>query len=316
MNFDVNSRLLLSVKHGSHAYGLNTPTSDLDIKGICIEPKEYFFGFAKNFEQHIQEASKGYENDLVIYSFKKFAKLATDCNPNIIEVLYGANEDILFCNKYGEELRAFRDNFLSLKARYTFAGFAHSQLKRIKTHRNWLLNPPKEPPSRKEFGLSETVTVTKAELGAFEALLNRDSVGELSKEALTLYTREKAFKNMKIQWDQYQNWKTTRNPARAELEAKFGLDTKHASHLIRLMRMCSEIMETGKVIVKRPDREELLAIRRGEWNYERVVEESDALEAKCEELYKTSKVLPKHPNINNIDAFVVDLTERFLSEFN
>ena len=26
---------------GSTAYGLNTKDSDIDIKGICIEPKEY-----------------------------------------------------------------------------------------------------------------------------------------------------------------------------------------------------------------------------------------------------------------------------------
>ena len=313
MNFDISSATILKVKHGSQAYGLATPESDLDVKGVCIEPLEYHFGFAKNFEQFIQESSKGYPEDLVIYSLKKFAKLAADSNPNIIEVLFGADEDILFCNEFGAELRDFRDNFLSMKARYTFAGFAHSQLKRIKTHRNWLLNPPKEPPSRKDFGLSEVVSVTKAELGAFEALLDRDSVGELSKEALTLYTREKAWKNMQTQWSQYQNWKATRNPKRAEMEARYGMDCKHASHLYRLMKMCSEIMELGKVIVRRPDRELILGIKRGEWSYERLIEETEALEAKCDELYKTSTVLPRAPDINKIDAFVVDLTSRYLS---
>ena len=46
--------LILLVTHGSHAYGLNTPTSDLDIKGIAIPPREYFLGFANSFEQAIQ----------------------------------------------------------------------------------------------------------------------------------------------------------------------------------------------------------------------------------------------------------------------
>jgi len=45
------------------------------------------------------------------------------------------------------------------------------------------------------------------------------------------------------------------------LEAKFGFDTKHAMHLIRLLRMAREILETGVVHVKRPDAEELSAIR-------------------------------------------------------
>src|ERR1039458_5020213 len=37
------------------------------------------------------------------------------------------------------------------------------------------------------------------------------------------------------QVDQYNGWKAQRNPKRAELEAKFGYDTKHAMHLVRLM---------------------------------------------------------------------------------
>lgn len=312
MSFNIESATILKVKHGSHAYGLNIEGSDLDVKGVCIEPKEYHFGFAKNFEQHIQEASKGYEHDLVVYSLKKFAKLATDSNPNIIEILFGEDSDILYIDKFGEELRSFRDNFLSLKARYTFAGFAHSQLKRIKTHRHWLLNPPTEPPSRKDFGLPAGAGVSKAELGAFEALVDRDMISELSPEALTLYTREKEYKNMKVQWEQYQNWKATRNPKRAELEEKFGYDCKHASHLIRLLRMCKEICETGKVVVKRPDREEILNIRNGGRSYDSILEEAEALEAECDRLYKVSIVLPKAPNINKIDDFVVDLTERYL----
>lgn len=315
MNFNVNDRLLLSVKHGSHAYGLNTPTSDLDIKGICIEPKEYFFGFAKNFEQHIQEASKGYEHDLVIYSFKKFAKLATDCNPTIVECLFVQDQDILFCNSYGQEIRDFRQNFLSSKAKHTFLGFAHSQLKRIKTHRAWLRNPPSEPPSRKEFGLPETMGMTKAEIGAFEALEKRAMVEELSKEAIVLYTKEKAYKNKKAEWDSYQTWLRQRNPVRAEMEAKFGFDGKFALHMIRLYRTCKELLETGQLNVKRTwDREDLLSIRAGAWTFERLVEEAERLEAECDELYKTSTVLPKSPNVNKIDAFVIDLTERYLRE--
>lgn len=312
MNFDIASRTILKVKHGSHAYGLAVETSDLDVKGICIEPLAYHYGFAKNFEQHIQEASKGYEHDLVIYSLKKFAKLATDCNPNVVEVLFGADADVLECDSFGEELRAFRDNFLSRKARYTFAGFAHSQLKRIKTHRAWLLNPPKAPPSRKEFGLPETFGVSKTELGAFEALLDAGSAAQLSNEALALFSRERAWKNMQTQWTQYQNWKATRNPVRAEMEAKFGFDLKHATHLIRLLRVCCELLETGKVNVKRADSEELLNIRRGGVSYDALLEEAEALETRCQELYETSTVLPKAPNINKIDDFIVDLTRRYL----
>jgi len=316
MNFDISARTILTSKHGSHCYGLNTPTSDLDIKGICIEPLEYHLGFAKNFEQYIEEASKGKPNDLVIYSFKKFSKLAADCNPTIVEILFTSDEDVIFCNEFGQEVRDFRQNFLSSKAKHTFLGFAHSQLKRIKTHRAWLRNPPSAPPTRKEFGLPETMGMTKAELGAFEALEKREMVEDLSKEAIRLYTLEKAYKNKKTEWDSYQTWLKQRNPVRAEMEKKFGFDGKFALHMIRLYRTCKELLETGQLNVKRVvDREELLSIRNGAWTYERLVEEAEKLEAECDELYKTSTVLPKSPDINKIDGFVVDLTESYLRKY-
>lgn len=313
MNFNIQDRTILLVKHGSYAYGLATPTSDLDIKGVCIPPIEYHLGFLHVFEQHEQMANKvGGEVDSVVYPFKKFAKLATDCNPNIIEVLFGADEDVLQMDDFGEQLRAFRRHFLSLKAKHTFSGYAYSQLKRIKTHRNWLLNPPKEPPSRKDFGLSDTFMPSRTEMGAFEALERKGEDGELSKEAQVMFGRERAYKAMLTQWNQYQEWKTNRNPSRAALEEKFGLDTKHASHLIRLMRMCKEILTTGQVIVKRPDREDLLGIKNGAKSYDEIIDEADRLDVECAALYETSTALPKEPDRNLIDKFVVNLTYRYL----
>lgn len=35
--------------HGSHAYGTNIATSDIDYRGIIIPPKKYFLGFKNNY---------------------------------------------------------------------------------------------------------------------------------------------------------------------------------------------------------------------------------------------------------------------------
>jgi uncharacterized protein len=308
MNFDPEKRTILMVRHGSHAYGLNTPSSDVDIKGICIEPREYHLGFMHAFEQH--ESKKG-EEDKVIYSLKKFSRLAADSNPNIIEILHGAPEDVLKIDSFSVSLKDHKYEFLSKKARFTFAGYAHAQLKRIKTHRSWLLSPPKNPPSRSDAGLPEESVMSKSDLGAFEKVLGEDHSLELSKDVMTLYVRERQYQAAYKQWKQYQNWLGTRNPARAELEAKFGYDTKHGMHLLRLMRMCKEILETGKVIVKRPDREELLDVRNGRRSYDSLIEETERLEGECEELYRTS-ALPKNPDRQKLDDIVIELTEEYL----
>lgn len=311
MNFDVDARTILRVNHGSHAYGLNTPTSDVDIKGVCIEPKTYHYGYLHNFEQHERMVAKGHETDLVIYSLKKFAKLAADCNPSIIEVLWVDDVDILFINEYGEQLRAAKHDFLSKKARFTFSGYAHSQLKRIKTHRAWLLDPPSAPPDRSDFGLSDVTKVSKSELGAYDSLVTDGVQVELPKDVVTLFTREKAYQAAKTHYDQYVNWVKTRNPARAELERQHGYDCKHGSHLIRLMLMCKEIMQLGVVVVKRPDREELLGIKRGKWTYDQLIETAEQIEAECDTLYETSE-LKSSPDYEMLNAMVVDMTERYV----
>lgn len=312
-NFDVEARTIYKCVHGSRAYGTSTPTSDLDVKGVCIEPAAYHLGFLSRFEQHERMQSKGNDHDLVIYSLKKFAKLAADCNPNIIEVLFVDDADVLFIDDYGDELRDNRKLFLSKKARWTFAGYAHAQLKRIKTHRAWLLNPPKQPPTREEFGLPATNKVSKSELGLFENSLQKGTEITLPKDVYTLFMKERTYLQAVTQWQQYENWRMSRNPARAQLEAKFGYDTKHGLHLIRLMRMCKEILTTGEVLVKRPDAEELLRIRAGDMSYDALVEEAETLEAECAALYETSTVLPKTPDLHKLDKLVVSVTESYLA---
>lgn len=311
MNFDLEKRTILFVRHGSHAYGLNVPTSDEDFKGVCIKPKECYFGFTQKFEQMEHMGSKSDGVDRVIYGLQKFASLAAECNPNIIEILHVDDSDVLKCDEFGEQLREHRYDFISKKARFTFAGYAHAQLHRIKTHRKWLLDPPKCAPDRKQFSLSETTKVSKSELGAFDSLLDQGIEVELPKDVITLFTREKAYQAAKTHYDQYVNWTKTRNPARAELEGNFGYDVKHGMHLLRLMRMCKEILLTGKVHVKRSDREGLLAVRRGDRIYDSLIEEAERLEAECAALYETS-LLPREANRAKIDEMIVDMTERYL----
>ena len=154
--------------------------------------------------------------------------------------------------------------------------------------------------------------MSKTEIGAYDALVEKGQDAELSAEGLSLYSKERAYRNQCMQWSQYQDWKKNRNPARAAMEAESGFDRKHGMHLIRLMKMCKEILQSGKVIVKRHDREQLLSIRNGGWSYEQVVETAELLEAECDALYLTSTVLPKSPDLVKIDKFCVDLTERVL----
>lgn len=132
--------------------------------------------------------------------------------------------------------------------------------------------------------------------------------------SFTMYFQKEAEYSRAVQkWEQYQEWKKNRNPERAKMEAEFGYDGKHAAHLIRLMRMCVEILETGEVHVRRPDAQELLSIRAGAYSYERLIEYAKELEEKAAQLYLSSS-LRKSPDKNFLDSLCLDIVDDFLQQ--
>ncbi len=348
----LEARTIYRAKHGSHAYGTSLPTSDLDIRGVAVPPREYFLGYLHRFEEAEQKGAL----DVVIFDVRKFMTLAADCNPNVLEILFVDPADRLTVTPQGERLLEHRQLFLSRKAKHTFSGYAMSQLKRIDTHRRWLLSPPKAPPTRAEFGLPERTVLPKDQLSAAESMMRKqieaweldltplddagkiqirerlasllaeqklaaaDSEGQwhaagrmlgFSDNFLDVLDKERRYQSTQRNWEQYQSWVRTRNPTRAQLEAQHGYDCKHGMHLVRLMRMCRELLETGCFNVRRPDAEELLSIRHGAWSYDRLMDWAKAQETDLAQVYLRSP-LPAQPDRNAIDALCISIVESML----
>jgi uncharacterized protein len=308
-------RTILFMRSGSHSYGLATETSDEDFKGVAVPPADYFHGFLHRFEQ--AELHNPY--DAVIYDVRKFIALAADCNPNIVECLWTDPPDLLIEQPAGQLLRSHREKFLSKKARHTFSGYAIAQLKRIKTHRAWLLKPPAEKPSRATYNLPEQNLLDASLRGAVDSL-SRDGwstealATEFGSLVMSAYERERAYHNALHEYHQYERWKKLRNAKRAALEAKSGYDTKHAMHLVRLLGMCREVLETGQVVVKRTqDGDELRAIRNGEWSYDQLIEWAEREDAAMAEVAEKSS-LPHSPDREWLDGLCREIVGRYLRD--
>lgn len=97
------------------------------------------------------------------------------------------------------------------------------------------------------------------------------------------------------------------------LVERFGYDPKNAAHLIRLLRMGSEFLKTGELIVKRPDADELLSIKRGEWELEDVKDVADKLFLSIE-IAKDQSPLPEKPDVDAIDALCIEIVNEALKE--
>jgi len=371
-------------KVGSQSYGLATELSDLDLKGVCIPPRHVENNLFQRFEQaenpsfvsEIYNHLKNPKNpklESTIYSLRKFFILAANVNPNIIELLWTDPVDRLVVQPPFDKIIYRRELFLSTKAKFTFLGYAYSQLKKIERHRKWIVQGELVLPKREEFGLppimsrgtEEVFSYIKARVEQWnlnqfpleessradlkeiiweliyevsqvdvswdnwpdvyaDAAVNQmASEMNLSDEVVQLINAERAYFKAKKNYESWLRWKAERNPARRELEVKSGYDTKHASHLVRLMRMGYEILTEGKVIVKRPDAEELLSIKNGGWSYEKVMEYAAVMDVKLKEKYKEIEAdrkagkpvkLPREVNYDELNNLYHALSEDYLSE--
>jgi uncharacterized protein len=169
---EVEQRTILIGLAGSHGYGLNRLESDYDYRGVFIAPKKYYLGLDKveqkdagwDSEPGIFDFLNG-EKDTVIYELKKFIQLLAGANPNILELLWLKQYPIK--TEVGKYLIQHRQMFMSKRVKHTYSGYAFAQIKKIESHRKWLLNPPQEQPTPEKFGLVDERPLNKEELHAF-----------------------------------------------------------------------------------------------------------------------------------------------------
>lgn len=332
---------------GSQLYGTNTPLSDTDVRGVFIPTKEYYYGFL----DHIRSVKLEDEEDTEFFEIRNFLDLALDNNPNVLEFLFVPQNKLVITSEEWNKILEYRKYFISKKVKHTFLGYAISQVKRVKLHRRWLLNPPKKKPERKDFGLPENRSLlTQDQIGAFNRIVSlyleqighehelrqqlmqmeeshkyAHMVGQLvdtdynairdivpvSENFLEALEKEKRYARALQEWKQYQNWKENRNQERSELERKYGYDTKHLQHCLRLLSEGEEILLTGNITFPRPDKEYLLDVKNGKYKYDELISKLEHIEEYFQNLYNKS-TLPKEPNRRKINELCINIVEEFL----
>lgn len=111
---------------GSHAYGLNTPDSDIDMRGCFVLPTSTILGL-----HSYKDTIDSVDPDFCMYEVAKFCRLALANNPNVLEVFFLEDYDEL--SEEGKALITIRDSFLSQRVRNTYGGYAISQVKRLES---------------------------------------------------------------------------------------------------------------------------------------------------------------------------------------
>ncbi len=143
--------LILRVQVGSGVHGTSvTGQDDRDEMGVCLEPPEYVTGLARvpagtgagdatvEFEQYerhtVWDRPGGLANrsgvgevDVIIYSARKWCRLALAGNPTVLLPLFVPDEEVMLRSEVGAELVANAHRFVSRLAGDRFLGYLQSQ---------------------------------------------------------------------------------------------------------------------------------------------------------------------------------------------
>lgn len=307
-----NNLILFEAISGSQAYGLATPESDMDIKGVFYLPKEMFY--ANQFIDQVNNDS----NDIVYYEIGKYIELLVKNNPNILELLCTPERHVLYKHPLIDQIKP--QDFLSKRAKETFAGYAMTQVKKAKGLNKKFNNPvaeqrltvldfcfilsgkralpvsdwlAKENKKQAYCGLvkldhtKDLFALYYDEDGAYKGIVKDETSNELRSSSVGkdatliayLFFNQEAYTAHCKRYAEYWAWVEKRNEHRykGNQEHGKGYDAKNMMHTIRLLQQAKELFETGTLNVVRANREELLSIKSGEHSYESLLVYAEGL---------------------------------------
>ena len=266
-NPHLGENVILLTVGGSHAYGMDTPTSDIDIRGIALNTKEEIL-LGKNWESVVDV-----DTDTTIYSFNKIIDLLTQCNPNTIEILGCKPEHCLYIHPLGQRVLDYKTIFLSQRCIYTFGGYAEAQLRRLE-------NKSARLTSQTEYEHHILRSIENAEY------VFRTRYGFYPQDAIRLYIEEtgrddmdsEIFMDLNLHHYPLRDWAGMWNEMktivgsynkigkRNQVAIEHNKLGKHMAHTLRLYMMVIDILTKQEIITYREDEHDLLmAVRNGEY---------------------------------------------------
>lgn len=339
--------LLFECISGSRSYGTDVPGSDTDIRGVFVLPKKQFYGLNyvaqvssdRNDETYFELGrfaellTKNNPNILemlgvspkhILYKHPLFDRFTTEmvlsklCKDTFAGYAFSQIKKAKGLNK---KIHNPVEPARKTPLHFCYVVDKQGSVALLK----WLENKgwrqedcglTAMPNIRDLYGLYHDVT---GQLG-FTGILRKENANEvalssipkgLEPAAVLSFNKDGYAKHCK-DYREYWDWVNVRNQERYQNTLQHGknYDAKNMMHTFRLLDMAAEILEQGKIIVERPNRDELLAIRRGEFLYEELLEQAEQKLHRIQTLYAAS-TLPDQPDQAKIEAVLVEIREAF-----
>lgn len=111
---------------------------------------------------------------------------------------------------------------------------------------------------------------------------------------------------------EYWDWVQKRNAERYQNTVQHGknYDAKNMLHVFRLLQMAEEIAREGRLHVRRPNRDFLLQVRRGEFQYAELLQQAEELVQRVDAAFAVSD-LPAEPDRARVEELLIETRQRF-----
>jgi predicted nucleotidyltransferase len=142
--------------------------------------------------------------------------------------------------------------------------------------------------------------------------LRLSSIPKGEKTICTIVFNKDGYSEHCKDYREYQEWLENRNEARYVETQEHGqrIDGKNMMHCMRLIRMATEIGEGKGVQVRRPDAQELLAIRRGEVDLDSLIDIADKAIENMDNIFENSN-LPNKVSKDLVDTLLITIRKEF-----
>lgn len=343
--------LLFEVVSGSRAFGLHTESSDTDLRGIFYMPKRKFYGLeyipqlsnesndivyyelGRFIELSIKNNPAMLEmlatpEDCILYKHPVMDSLPVSlflsklCKDSFGGYAHTQGKKAKGCNKkmmnpVEKERRSVTDFCYLVNGQYS------RPLKEWLLEKGWKEDNcglASVPHAKGLYALYYDASGLKGYRGIISGELANEvcvsSIEEGEEPVAHLYFNKDGYSAYCKAYSGYWDWVEKRNEdcwLTNDTHGK-GYDAKNMMHTIRLLQEAEEILRDGVLQPRRRNREELLAIKSGLYEYEQLLDLSSTLMEKIELAWLNSK-LPETPDSKRIEAILVTIRNELYSSW-
>ena len=337
--------LVLEVITGSRAYGLDTAKSDTDIRGVFVLPKEMYYGLEYTeqvnnetndivyyeLKRFIQLLAKNNPNILEMINMPAncilqkhpvidklspqlfLSKLCEQTFANYaytqIKKAYGLEKKIV--NPVDKERKSVLDFCFVYEDKEAVPLERYLEEKNMKEEKAGLSSIPH---------LRDSYNLFYSDEHSYSGITRKEEsndvcVSNIPKEEKPiglLYFNRDGYSVYCKKYKEYWDWVEKRNDDRYNTTMKHGknYDSKNMMHVFRLLFMAKEIALEGKINVFRHDKEFLLSVKEGKFEYDDLLQKAEALKNELPVLYQESGLMDE-PDIEKINRLLVEMREEY-----